>query len=71
MDNMNLIPVEGHKNLYRDGKTGAIVNDDSTGYSQYMRLKNQKLSEKQELDRLREDIDEIKSLLKELVKNPS
>ena len=45
MDNMNLIPVEGHKNLYRDGKTGAIVNDDSSGYSQYMRLKNQKLGD--------------------------
>ena len=31
-----MIPVEGHQNLFRDEKTGAIVNRDSNGYSQYM-----------------------------------
>ena len=24
-----MIPVEGHKNLYRDEKSGAIINTDS------------------------------------------
>ena len=31
-----MIPVEGHKNLFRDEKTGAIVNMDTSGYSNYL-----------------------------------
>ncbi len=62
-----MIPVEGHKNLFRDEKTGAIINYDSVGYSQYMRLKDQKKRERDEIDEIKKDIDEIKSLLKELV----
>tara|TARA_B100001250_G_C19528624_1_gene669314 strand:+ start:213 stop:413 length:201 start_codon:yes stop_codon:yes gene_type:complete len=66
-----MIPVEGHKNLYREESSGAIINNDSLGYSQYMKMKTQKNNEKEELDRMRADIDEIKSLLKELVNNPN
>ena len=63
-----MIPVEGHKNLYRDENSGAIINHDSLGYSQYMGMKNRKLNEREELDRMKSDIEEIKSLLKEIVK---
>ena len=63
-----MIKVEGHKNLYRNDE-GAIVNTDTVEYNQYLRLKNKKRSEKDELNRLRSEIDEIKSMLKEL-KNP-
>ena len=66
-----MIPVEGHKNLYRDENSGAIISHDNHGYSQYVKMRDQKRSQKEELDRMREDIDEIKSLLKELVKNPN
>ena len=31
-----MIPVEGHKNLFRDEKTGAIINTDTSGYNNYM-----------------------------------
>lgn len=65
-----MIPVEGHKNLYRDESTGAIINCDTSGYSQYIKMKDQKKSQKEELDRMKSDIDEIKALLKELV-NPN
>ena len=60
-----MIKVEGHKNLYRND-SGAIINTDSTEYNQYMRIKNKKKTEKDEIDRLRNEIDEIKSMLKEL-----
>ena len=33
-----MIRVEGHKNLYRDEKSGAIINNDSTGYTQYKKI---------------------------------
>ncbi|MBU46043.1 MAG: hypothetical protein CMD28_01305 [Flavobacteriales bacterium] len=62
-----MIPVEGHKNLYRDEDSGAIINHDNQGYRQYLQLKNKKLTEEEEIKRLRSDIDEIKSLLYEVL----
>tara|TARA_Y100000766_G_scaffold250752_1_gene233959 strand:- start:728 stop:931 length:204 start_codon:yes stop_codon:yes gene_type:complete len=61
-----MIPVEGHKNLFRDEKSGAIIDMDNRGYSSYMSSKNRKLDEKAELDEMKKDIDEIKTLLKQL-----
>ena len=58
-----MIRVEGHTNLYRDEKTGAIINDDSSGYSAYMKAKEKKLLEKQELDNMKKEISEIKEML--------
>ena len=63
-----MLRVEGHKNLYRND-IGAIVNTDTVEYNQYKRLKNKRQSEKDEIDRLKREIDEIKSMLKDL-KNP-
>jgi len=63
-----MLRVEGHKNLYRN-ENGAIVNTDTVEYNQYKRLKNKRQSEKDEIDRLKREIDEIKSMLKDL-KNP-
>tara|TARA_B100000902_G_C26770477_1_gene650141 strand:- start:125 stop:325 length:201 start_codon:yes stop_codon:yes gene_type:complete len=62
-----MLSVEGHKHLYRDEKSGAIVNYDTQGYQQYLQLKNKKLNEQEEIKRLRSDIDEIKSLLHEVL----
>ena len=61
-----MIPVEGHKNLFRDESSGAIVSTDTFAYSDYKRERVRKMDEKAELDDMRRDIDEIKSLLKEL-----
>ena len=63
-----MLRVEGHKNLYRND-IGAIVNTDTIEYNQYKRLKNKRQSEKDEIDRLKSEIDDIKEMLKEL-KNP-
>ena len=62
-----MIKVEGYSNLYRDENTGAIVNCDTTGYNQYVNSLAQKDLRKKELDDMRKDIDEIKTLLKELL----
>ena len=61
-----MIPVEGHKNLFRDENTGAIVNCDNTGFTDYMSQRRRQLDEKAELDIMKNDINEIKSLLKDL-----
>ena len=65
-----MIPVEGHSDLFRDEITGAIINTDTSQYNQYISMRNKKKSEKEELDKMKSDIEEIKSLLKELV-NPT
>ena len=68
------IKVKDHANLVRDPKTDQIVNTDHTEYSQYMarrgarkKEKEKNLSVEQDLDRLKAEMGEIKSLLKELV----
>jgi hypothetical protein len=62
-----MIRVEGHKNLYRDEKSGAIINCDTTSYNNYVNMMEQKQLQKTEIDRMKSDIDEIKFLLKELL----
>lgn len=62
-----MIPVEGEKNLFRDEKSGAIVNCDTFGYSQYIKMKNDRKKQREEIDQIKNDISEIKSLLKEFI----
>ena len=62
-----MIRVKGHTNLYRDENSGAIVNCDSVAYNQYLNIVNNRESQKKELDVIKQDIMEIKSLLKELL----
>ena len=62
-----MIRVEGHKSLYRDEKSGAIINTDSHGYSQYKKSRNIKLTQKDEIDSMKKDIEEIKNLLRLIV----
>ncbi len=63
-----MIPIEGHKDLYRDENSGAIINNNTSEYNSYMKLKKQKQTEKNELDSLRSELNEIKTLLKEFLK---
>jgi len=66
-----MIQVEGHKHLYRDENTGAIVNCDTSGYIRYKKMRNKKLIEKSEIDSLKSEIDTLKGLLSELIKKNS
>ena len=58
-----MIKVEGHPHLYRDPKTGAIINEDNAGYNQYLKSLESRKKQKDEINRLRQELDEIKSLL--------
>ena len=70
----NFIPVEGNSDLVRDSRTNQIINTNNTEYEQYLaRRKKRKLekekslSVEQDLATLKNEMNEIKSLLKELV----
>lgn len=62
-----MIPVEGHKNLFRDENSGAIVNNDTTAYNNYIRMKSERQKQKNEIAELKQDVQQIKSLLLELI----
>ena len=71
---MARIKVEGHNNLVRDTNSNGIVNYDVSGYSVYMQ--RDRAREKQgdqirnavkEINTLKTELREIKSLIKELV----
>jgi acyl-CoA hydrolase len=66
-----MIPVEGHKGLYRDERTNAIVNCNDYDYQEYLRVKNSTLNEKNEIENLKTELTEIKSLLAKLLENKS
>jgi len=62
-----MIPVKGHPNLYRDEKSGAIINTDTNAYTQYVNSLRNRETQKNEIDKIKDDIDEIKSLLRKLL----
>ena len=62
-----MIPVEGHKNLFRDEKTGAIINTDTAGYRNYMSDKRRNSDKQAEIDTMKDEIETLKSMLNELV----
>ena len=61
-----MIPVEGHKNLYRDENTNAIVSRDTAAYENYIALRNKNRDKQDELDDMKKEINELKSLLNDL-----
>lgn len=62
-----MIQVEGHKNLYRDDKSGAIINCDNQAYSNYVSQKKEREKLKSEVQNLKSELSEIKLLLKEII----
>ena len=70
----NFIPVEGNNDLVRDPKTDQIINTNTSAYDQYInqrkkrKLEREKsLSFEEDLASLKSEMNEIKSLLKEVV----
>ena len=61
-----MIPVEGHKNLFRDEKTNAIINTDTIGYQNYMRMRRRNDDKQAEMDAMKKELEPLKSMLNEL-----
>ena len=72
---MDYIKVKDFPNLQRHNGSKCIVNTDTNGYSEYMQKREVQLEEKQKIHQLeddfatlKEDLDEIKVLLRRLLK---
>jgi hypothetical protein len=68
------LKVKDNDALLRDRKSNAIVNDSKYEYDKYMRLKRQKQDEmnrvnkiEDEVDTIKNDVNEIKNLLKSFI----
>ena len=61
-----MLPVEGHKNLFRDESTKAIINSDKSAYNDYMNTRRINSDKKAELDAMKNEIETLKSMLNEL-----
>ena len=73
---MPLIPVENHSELFRDSRTGAIVNKSTSDFERYNNTRNKMLSKEerinhleQKVDNLSSDIGDIKSMLQSFLSN--
>lgn len=71
---MDYLKVEGHNSLLRDPHTNSIINTNMPEYQQYISRRNMKNEEDQKLESLesdvtniKNDLDEIKSLLRSLI----
>ena len=71
---MNYQKVKDNSDLVRDPSTGSILNTNSLDYEKYVaqrKAKNQEHQKTENIERdistLRQELDEIKSLLRELV----
>lgn len=70
---MGYIKVEGHSNLVRDPRTNTIINMDSFEHQEYVSRRNTKDEENKKIQNLesdvanmKEDLSEIKNLLRRL-----
>jgi len=63
---MRYLKVEGHENLVRDTETGAIINTDKPAPRNFSRTFNNAIDD---INTLKEEISEIKQLLREIVRN--
>ena len=61
---MSKIKVKDSGSLYRDEESGAILNCSDSKYDNYLKLKQKKLQEANEMDKLKDDVDELKSMMK-------
>ena len=61
-----MIPVEGHKNLFRYESSGSIINCDNKYYQNYLKDKQWNIIKKAEFDAMKDEIETLKSMLRDL-----
>ena len=64
---MDYKQVEGRSDLFRDNDSGAIVNTDRSAYLAYKAKQRQRLNEMDRIEKLQNEVDEIKSLLYKVI----
>jgi len=66
---MNLRKVDQDSDYSRDMKTGAIINTNEMAYQNYIKSKKVRDQKRREIEDLKDEVSEIKDLLKTLIDN--
>jgi|TARA_B100000941_G_C28209516_1_gene401008 hypothetical protein len=61
-----MIQVEGHKNLFRDENSNAIINTDQAAYNDYINSRRINSDKQAELDAMKTEIETLKVMLNDL-----
>ena len=61
-----MIKVEGHKNLFRDENSNAIINTDQAAYNDYINSRRINSDKQAELDAMKTEIETLKVMLNDL-----
>ena len=61
------LKVEGNPNLVKDMRTGAIINIDRNSVKDAKLLKSKMAKKEEEIETLKNDVAEIKSILNKLI----
>ena len=61
---MKKVKVKDSNSLYRDEESGAILNCNDAAYNNYLKMKENKMREVSEMDKLKDDVDELKDMMK-------
>ena len=64
---MKKINVDGYPDLGRDSGSGAIVNTNVHSYEQYMEAYKKRIEKENRLDKIEEEIGELKDLLQQVL----
>ena len=65
---MNLIDIKDRSGLVRDMSSGAILNTNQSEYENYLMMKQKKKHQQEQINNLINEVDELKSLVKTLIK---
>lgn len=65
----NLRPVKDYPDLARDMDTGMVVNINKIKHKQHLGMIDRRKKDKEELESLRSEIQEMKSILQKLLEN--
>jgi hypothetical protein len=72
---MEKLKVKDHPDLVRDPRSGAIINENSNSYKNYIESYKRKMQEQsrlegaiEDINNLKEEVSEIKNLLIEILK---
>ena len=67
MDDERYIPVEEKPGLFRDSRTGAIINMNRTGAQKAREARDAHRNKENEIKELKSEVQEIKGILKQLL----
>ena len=66
METPKYAKVEGHPHLLRDLSTNAIINTDSKGSEQYIKIREKKQKEQKKISNIESDIEDLISSINEI-----